>query len=93
MVAAEMAVVAEVQTDEFWQDLTLPMLETVRRRLRALVKLIEREKRPLVYSDFEDRVGAGAEIEVPGIPVGTDMDAFRRKSGFSCSRTRTTSPC
>src|ERR1700730_18621073 len=56
------------------------MLETVRRRLRALVKLIEHEKRPLVYSDFEDRTGAFAEIEVPGISVGTDIDAFRRKA-------------
>ena len=45
MVAAEMALILEVQTDEFWQDVTLPMLETVRRRLRALVKLIEYKKR------------------------------------------------
>ena len=46
MVAAEMALILEIQTDEFWQDITLPMLETVRRRLRALVKLIEYKKRP-----------------------------------------------
>jgi type I restriction enzyme R subunit len=80
MVAAEMVLILEIQTDEFWQDITLPMLETVRRRLRALVKLIEHEKRPLVYSDFEDRSGAPNEIMVRGIPVGTDIDAFRRKA-------------
>jgi type I restriction enzyme, R subunit len=80
MVAAEMALILEVQTDEFWQDITLPMLETVRRRLRALVKLIEYKKRLLVYSDFEDRAGAGTDISVLGIPIGTDMDAFRRKA-------------
>jgi type I restriction enzyme R subunit len=80
MVAAEMALILEIQTDEFWQDITLPMLETVRRRLRALVKLIEYKKRTLVYSDFEDRTGAVVDIIVPGIPVGTDMDAFRRKA-------------
>ena len=80
MVAAEMALISEMQTDEFWQDITLPMLETVRRRLRALVKLIEYKKRPLVYSDFEDHAGAAAEIIVRGISVGTDMDAFRRKA-------------
>src|SRR5579883_1424549 len=82
MVAAEMELILEVQTDEYWQDVTVPMLETVRRRLRALVKLIEYKKRPLVYSDFEDRVGAAASIAVPGIVVGTDMDAFRRKARF-----------
>ena len=80
MVAAEMALILEIQTDEFWQDITLPMLETVRRRLRALIKLIEYKKRPLVYSDFEDRTGAATDTIVPGIAVGTDMDAFRRKA-------------
>jgi type I restriction enzyme R subunit len=45
-VAAEIALIEEVQTDAFWQDVTLPMLESPR-RLRALVKLIEREKRPM----------------------------------------------
>ncbi len=43
MVAAEMTLIQEIQTDDFWQDITLPMLETVRRRLRALVKLMEHE--------------------------------------------------
>jgi type I restriction enzyme, R subunit len=80
MVAAEMALILEIQTDEFWQDITLPMLETVRRRLRALVKLIEYKKRTLVYSDFEDITGASADIALPGFSVGTDMDAFRRKA-------------
>jgi type I restriction enzyme R subunit len=80
MVAAEMELILEVQTDEFWQDITVPMLETVRRRLRALVKLIEYKQRTLVYSDFEDNTGTAVDIMVPGIPVGTDMDAFRRKA-------------
>ncbi len=80
MVAAEMALILEIQTDDFWQDITLPMLETVRRRLRALVKLIEYKKRVLVYSDFEDSAGAATDVTVPGIAVGTDMDAFRRKA-------------
>ncbi len=80
MVAAELALIHEVQRDDFWQDITLPMLETVRRRLRALVKLIDYKKRPLVYSDFEDRAGAASSIALPGIAVGTDMEAFRRKA-------------
>jgi type I restriction enzyme R subunit len=82
MVASEMALILEVQTDEFWQDVTVAMLETVRRRLRALVKLIEYKKRVLVYSDFEDSTGATADTAVPGISVGTNMDAFRRKARF-----------
>lgn len=40
-VARELVLIQEVQGDDFWQDVTAPMLETVRRRLRALIKLIE----------------------------------------------------
>ena len=76
MVAAEMALILEIQTDEFWQDITLPMLETVRRRMRSLVKLIEYKKRTLVYSDFEDSSGTATDVGVPGIAVGTDMDSI-----------------
>jgi type I restriction enzyme R subunit len=79
MVAAELALILEIQTDEYWQDITAPMLETVRRRLRNLIKLIELKRRPIVYSDFEDQIGQGTTIELSGIPVGTDMDRFRAK--------------
>jgi type I site-specific restriction endonuclease len=80
MVAAELSLILELQTDEYWQDITVPMLETVRRRLRHLIKLIECKKRSFVYVDFEDEIGAGADIEVTEIPVGTDMDRFRAKA-------------
>jgi type I restriction enzyme, R subunit len=66
LLEARMALILEIQTDEFWQDITLPMLETVRRRLRALVKLIEYKKRILVYSDFEDSAWAPTDIAMPG---------------------------
>jgi|SRR6516165_271243 len=39
-----------------------------------------RNWRAFVYSDFEDEIGAGADIEVSGVPVGTDMDRFRAKA-------------
>ena len=34
----------------------------------------------MVYSDFEDRAGTATDIAILGIPVGTDMDPFRRKA-------------
>ena len=59
MVREQMALIQDVQTDEWWQDVTVPMLEGVRRRLRDLVKLIEKQKRKPVYTDFEDEMGGG----------------------------------
>lgn len=82
MVAAEMAFIQEVQSEDYWQDITAPMLEQLRRRLRALIKLIEVKKRLTIRTDFEDEIGAGAEIELAGTSVGADMDRFRRKAQF-----------
>ncbi len=80
MVVAQLVLIQEVQTSEFWQDISLPMLETIRHRLRALPKLIERGRQPLVFTDLEDRVGVPVEVSAQGISVGTDLDAFRRKA-------------
>ena len=80
MVQKEMPLILDIQSDEFWRDITVPMLETVRRRLRELVKLIELKRRPVVYTDFEDDIGAATAVEVKGVSVGTDMARFRMKA-------------
>lgn len=80
MVANEIELIHDIQSDEFWQDVTLPMLEMVRTRLRDLIKLIELKKRQIIYTDFEDEIGEANEITVKGVSVGTDMDRFRLKA-------------
>jgi len=79
MVEAELELILEVQTDEFWKDITAPILERVRRRLRTLIKLIDLKKRPNIYTGFEDDIGVGSEIELRGVAVGTDVRRFRQK--------------
>ena len=69
----------EVAGDEWWQDVTLPMLELLRRRVRGLVKLIEKSKRNVVYTDFADELGDITEVELRGLHVGTDFERFRAK--------------
>jgi type I restriction enzyme R subunit len=80
MVTKELAFIQEIQGDEFWQDVTAQMLETVRRRLRSLIKLIEVRRRPIIYTDFEDELGEASVVDVRGVSVGTDMDRFRMKA-------------
>lgn len=79
MVAQEMALILEVQSDEFWQDINLPILENVRRRLRRLVKLIEPKDRKIVYSNFEDEIGAAVDVTLPHIGAGTNKARFLMK--------------
>ena len=79
MVAAQMALITELQTEEYWQDVTLPMLEEVRRKLRGLVKLIEPASRKIVYTDFQDEIGEGTDVVLPDIGSGTDKARFMMK--------------
>src|SRR5580658_6297246 len=80
MVRAELELIIELQTDEYWQDITAAMLENVRKRLRSLVKFIERTKRPTIYTDFTDALGEEQVIELPGFDGGHDVERFRDKT-------------
>lgn len=79
MVAAEMTLILEVQTDEYWEDIDAWSLEQMRRRLRALIKLIEGDERIIVYTDFTDEIGQATTIELPDAGVGTDKARFQMK--------------
>jgi type I restriction enzyme R subunit len=70
----------ELAGDEWWVDVTLPMLEHARRRIRGLVKLLEKRRRAVVYTDFVDDLGAIEEVELRGVHIATDYERFRQKA-------------
>lgn len=79
-IAAELELILEVQADAWWQDVSAAELERVRRRLRGLMHLIERSKRAILYTNFEDQIGPGEEIVFEKF-VSTDAFAkFREKA-------------
>jgi len=80
MVRAQMPLIQDVQTDEWWQDVTMPMLEAMRRRLRALVQFIDKRQRKPVYTNFKDLIGGETDVTLPGFAVGTDQAKFRAKA-------------
>lgn len=80
MVREQMALIQYVQADEWWQDVTVPMLESMRRRLRGLVQLIDKRQRKPVYTDFEDSMGGETEFDLPGFAVATDQAKFIAKA-------------
>ena len=45
----------------------------------ALVRLVPKARRHLVYTDFEDQLGAPVEVALSGLPVGTDLQRFEAK--------------
>lgn len=80
MVRDQMALILDVQTDEWWENVTTPMLETLRRRLRDIVKLIEKHRRKPIYTDFEDEMGSENNVELPGFAAAGDFEKFRAKT-------------
>nr|WP_141320889.1 DEAD/DEAH box helicase family protein [Cellulomonas uda] len=80
VVAAHLELIESVAGEEWWIDVTLPMLELARQRLRSLVRLIEKIRRERVYSDFEDTLGEATVVELPQVTPGTNWDRFRAKA-------------
>ncbi len=66
VVAQQMELIIDIQADQWWVNVSYPMLEDARRRLRGLVHLIERVGKTPLYSDFTDALGESTEIELPG---------------------------
>lgn len=76
----QQAILDDLAGDEWWIDVTLPMLEHARRRVRGLVKLLEKRKRAVVYTDFVDDLGEIQDVELQGVPIATNYGRFREKA-------------
>lgn len=79
-IKSEIEFIQAVASDEWWQDITVPMLEMARRRLRRLVKLIPKGQKKVVYTDFEDEIGDSETIDLPQVTAGLNMAKFKDKA-------------
>lgn len=76
----ELLLIEAMAGDSWWQDVSLPMLEQARRKLRGLIKLIEKQGRKVVYTDFEDALGEATEVDLPLVASAVDFERFRSKA-------------
>jgi len=79
-IKAEMVLIQAIAGEEWWEGVTIGMLETARKKLRALVKLIEKSKKNVVYTNFEDEMGEGTAVVLPGIATGMNLAKFKDKA-------------
>lgn len=71
----------ELAGDAWWQDVTLPMLEHMRRQVRGLAGLVDRRHRAAVYTDFQDELGEVALVELKGHgQAGVNLDRLKRRA-------------
>jgi type I restriction enzyme R subunit len=78
-IAAQASLIEEIQTAEWWEGVTVPLLELVRLRLRNLIQHIEKGRKAIVYSNFADEIGAGEEIDLPQVGEA-DFARFKAKA-------------
>jgi type I restriction enzyme R subunit len=78
-IAQQAVLIEDIQTDQWWEGVTVPLLELVRLRLRNLVQHIEKSKKAVVYSNFADEIGDGIEHELPQVGEA-DFARFKQKA-------------
>ncbi len=80
LVAAQMKLILALQTEHWWQDVTLPLLEDVRVRLRELAKFVDKKTSHYeTYTNFQD------ELDIDGI---SEMDIVQADPHFKDYRKR-----
>jgi type I restriction enzyme R subunit len=79
MVAQQMELILDLQTESYWSGVTLPMLEDVRLRLRNLIKFLDKGEMRIVYTDFEDTIGDHRPVSMQGYASAEEMRQYRLK--------------
>jgi type I restriction enzyme R subunit len=80
-IAQHLELIEEIQTDQWWEGVTVPLLELVRIRLRDLVQHIEKSRKAIVYSDFADEISDGVELTLSQFGDG-DFARFKSKARY-----------
>jgi type I restriction enzyme R subunit len=70
-VMAQLEYLRAIQTTEFWECIDLTALEDLRIRLRGLVQFLDKSKRKIVYTHFEDEIVGVREDEAIYMPKMT----------------------
>lgn len=78
-VEAQLVLIQELQTETLWKDITLPMIESVRRKWRDLVMFIERTASPPVYALLTDQIGESTEVVLTDFSIGINVAPYRPK--------------
>lgn len=73
-------IIEKVQTAEFWDNVTVIELETVRNALRSLLQYLDKIRRKIYYTNFIDTIIDSEEGEP--IHGGNDLKNYRKKVEF-----------
>ena len=75
----QLALLQDVQTEEYWQDITLSIIEQLRRNMRELIKFIERRPSNPVYSVLTDEIGEATVVNLIDFSTGINLSQYKKK--------------
>jgi type I restriction enzyme, R subunit len=79
IIKAQLPLIQEVQTESWWTDVTPSMIESMRLKLRDLVKFVDPQEQTIVYTDFQDELEDLLEVNVPTPQTAFSPYQYRKK--------------
>ncbi|AFZ46129.1 Type I site-specific deoxyribonuclease [Cyanobacterium stanieri PCC 7202] len=78
-VREKLDLIEQVQTEQWWQDITVNLVEEMRVNLRELMIFIEKDKEKIIYTNFEDELGELETVTVPTPQIGFSHFQYKKK--------------
>lgn len=76
-VGQKLNLLRDIQQPEYWAGISVLGIENLRKELRDIIKFLDFDKQPIVYTDFEDAItGVGEERSVYQTQ---DLETYRRR--------------
>lgn len=79
VVVAQIKLIQDIQTEAYWEGITVPILESMRKCIRGLVKLIEKSTSTIVYSMLDDEIGVMQAVDIPVVSSGVNLAQYRKR--------------
>ena len=78
-VAAQLELILDLQTEQWWNNVSLPMLEQVRMHLRDLTRFLDKDTGLInVYTNFADEIREGSAV-YDLVRADTNLKEYREK--------------
>jgi len=73
----KIAIIRQVQEEEFWRNTNVNVIENIRVELRNLLKFIEKQEVKTVYTDFADEIQHHKVTEVDIMPTYSRLKSYK----------------
>ena len=78
-IATQLPLIEDILNPLHWEAASPLWLEEIRQKLRSLVHLIEKKRRKVVYTNFDDELGEVREVDLPEAQGPVDLVRYSEK--------------